>query len=320
MDDIRSVTDLVEAAGGLAASTVVVAGGDRVDDLRLVESARDHGIIDRIVLAGDRKGIERAIEEVGIEIDPKDILAAEGYEAVADATLKAVRGGGIDIVLKGNLSTPILNQRMIKLAVRPTMSLVTVFDAAPIAGGRIALMTDAGFTTVCTMERMADMVTNAADVARMVLGMRRPRVAILSANEKLIKSLPSTKMGLELAQRDWPDAVVCGPLSLDLATDPESVEVKGLPDLPNAAEVAGQADILVCPNIESANVLYKMLTAMNKYGQASLASITMGFSVPYSIISRADTMETRMVSIALCSIYAQRANSGAGKIQQNRSG
>jgi phosphotransacetylase len=218
------------------------------------------------------------------------------------------------------MSTPILNQRMLKLAVRSTVSLVTVFDAAPIADGRIVLMTDAGFTTVCTIERMADMVTNAADVARVVLGIPQPRVAILSANEKLIGSLPSTKMGFELAQRDWPDAVVCGPLSLDLATDPESVEVKGIPDLPNAQEVAGRADILVCPNLESANVLYKMLTAMNKYGQASLASITMGFMTPYSIISRADTMETRMVSIALCSIYAQRVRGGgADNAKTNRS-
>jgi len=307
---VTRVVDLVEAAGRRKASTVVIAGGDRPDDLRLVESARDHGIVDRILLVGDRGRIARAVEEVGIDIPAGDVIAAEGYDAVAAATVEVLRAGGVDILLKGNMSTPILNRTMLPLAVRPTASLVTVFDAAPIADGRLMLMTDAGVTTVCTLERLDDMITNAVDVAREVLGMERPRVAVLSANEKQITSLPSTKLGLELARRGRPDAWVCGPLSFDLATDPGSVAVKGLPDIPNAERVAGQADILVCPGLDAANILYKVITALSKYGQASLAGITMGFDVPYIIISRADTMETRLASIALCSLWAQRAAGG----------
>jgi hypothetical protein len=99
--------------------------------------------------------------------------------------------------------------------------------------------------------------------------------------------------------------VVCGPLSFDLATDPLSVEVKGLPDLPGARKMAGRADVLVCPGIDAANILYKTITAMTRYGQASLAGVTVGFPVPYVILSRADTLDTRLNSIALCSIYAQ---------------
>ncbi len=308
---VTRVVDLIEAAGRRKASTVVIAGGDRPDDLRLVESARDHGIVDRILLVGDRGRIARAVEEVGIDIPAGDVIVAEGYDAVAAATVGVLRAGGVDILLKGNMSTPILNRAMLPLAVRPTASLVTVFDAAPIGGGRLMLMTDAGVTTVCTLERLDDMITNAVDVAREVLGMERPRVAVLSANEKQITSLPSTKLGLELARRGRPDAWVCGPLSFDLATDPGSVTVKGLPDIPNADRVAGQVDILVCPGLDAANILYKVITAMSKYGQASLAGITMGFDVPYIIISRADTMETRLASIALCSLWAQRAGGGA---------
>jgi len=82
--------------------------------------------------------------------------------------------------------------------------------------------------------------------------------------------------------------------------------VKGMPDLPNAEIVAGNADVLICPGIDSANILYKNLAALNKYGLASLAGITIGFPVPYIIISRSDTMEIRLVSIALCGIYAQK--------------
>jgi len=307
-DNLQSVLDLVDLAGQMKASTVVIAGGDRYEDLSLVESARDHGIIERILLVGNKQLVEQAIEKVGIDIHDDDIADAEGYDAVAEATVDIIRKGQADIVLKGNMSTPILNRKMLSLATRDTVSLVTVFDAVPISNGKIMLLTDAGVTTVCSPERMIGMVENACDVARTALGIDRPKVAILSANEKQIPSLPSTGIGLQLAQRDWDNALVCGPLSFDLATDQSSVTVKGMPDLPNAETVAGQADILVCPGIDSANIFYKNLAALNKYGLASLAGITVGFPVPYIIISRSDTMEIRLASIALCSIYAQKTH------------
>ncbi len=304
---LQAVADCVEIAGSMPASTVIVAGGDRVEDLQLVESARDHGVIDRIILVGREDRIVQGLDEVGIDVDRRDIVAAATDEEIAAATVDQIRSGGVDVALKGNISTPILNRAMLPLAVRRTVGLVSVFDAAPIAGGRPIALTDAGVTTVCTFERMLDLVRNAVDVAHVVMGIERPRVAILSANEKLIPSLPSTELGAQLTEQDWPDAVVYGPLSFDLATDPESVAIKGLADHPAAREVAGQADALVCPGIDSANALYKVVTAMVKYGQASLAGITVGFPTPYIILSRADSLQTRLESIALCSIYAQRA-------------
>lgn len=317
-DGLESAADLIDIAGRLAASAVVVAGGDRVEDLRLVESARDHGIVDRIVLIGEAEGIARAVDEVGIEIQPRDIVAAGGDEAVAAATVQLIEAGGVDIVLKGNISTPVMNRHMLPLAVRPTVSLATVFDAAPIARGRPMVMTDAGVTTDCKFERMVDLVRNAVDVAQTVLRIDRPRVAILSANEKQIPSLPSTRMGTELSALDWPDAIVYGPLSFDLATDVDSATVKGVADLPGAAEVAGRADVLVCPGIDSANILYKAISALNKYGLASLASITVGFPAPYIILSRADSLETRLASIALCSVYVRRSADGQADSEGRR--
>ncbi len=305
MRKLKSVADLVEIAGTMNPSNVVVAGGDRVEDLRLVESARDHGIIDRIILVGDKTRILESIEKVGIDIADKDIVAAENFEAVAEATVRLIKSGDVDIVLKGNISTPVINRRMLPLAIRSTVSLATIFDADPIADGRPMILTDAGVTTVCTFGRMVDIVINAVDVARFVMGIKRPLVAILSANEKQIPSLPSTWLGQRLAGRNWDHAVVYGPLSFDLATDPGSVAVKGLPDHPNAHTVAGKADILVCPGIDAANILYKTLAALSKYGMASLAGITVGFPVPYIILSRSDSLCIRLESIALCSVYFQ---------------
>lgn len=312
VEPLETVAELVEIAGRLQASRVVVVGGDRPEDLRLVEAARDHGIIDRIVLTGRAEKIRHAVKEVGIEIPSGDIIDAGDETLAARSTLDLIQSGQIDIILKGNISTPIMNKHILPLATRRTVSLATIFDAAPIADGRPMILTDAGVTTVCNLERMTDLTRNSIDVARAVMGIARPKVAILSANEKQIASLPSTGIGLELAGMPWDDAVVCGPLSFDLATDPGSVGIKGLPDLPNAEEVAGQADILVCPSLDAANILYKAISALNKYGLASLAGITVGFPVPYIILSRSDSLETRLESIALCSIYAQRTN-GTGK-------
>ena len=303
---IERVSDLALIAGHLPPRSVIIPGGDRTEDLRLVESARDHGIVDRCILVGDGPSIERAAEEVGIPLAAEDVVHATSHEEAAAATVEYVRNGQAEVILKGNISTPVLNRAILQLRVRPTISLVTMFDAAPIAGGRPLLLTDPGVTVSCDYERMVGLVTNAIDVAHDIMGITRPRVAILSANEKIIASLPSTQMGQDLSARHWPGAAVYGPLSFDLAVSPDSVALKegALSDV--AAEVAGQADILVCPGIDAANVLYKVIMEIVKYGLGTTAGVTVGVAVPYVILSRADNVETKLQSIAMCSLAAER--------------
>ena len=101
-DKLESITDLIEIAGTLAPSTVVVIGGDRIEDLQLAESARDHGIVDRIILVGRGESIESAVEAAGIEIDPADIVPVEDPEQVAEAAIDLIKSGEVDIALKGN--------------------------------------------------------------------------------------------------------------------------------------------------------------------------------------------------------------------------
>lgn len=302
---IERVSDLVVAAGALRPKTVVIAGGDRPEDIRLVESARDHGIVDHCILIGDRQRIERAIAEVKITVRGEDIIATTSDEETAARTVECQQQGRADIILKGNISTPTLNRAILRIAVRPTISQVTMFDAAPIRGGRPMLLTDPGVTTVCNYGRMVGLIENAVDVAHCVLGIERPRVALLSANEKVIDSLPSTKLAEALTQRSWPNAAVYGPLSFDLAVSTESLRLKGVPATGAAGEVAGQADILVCPSIDSANILYKVIMETVKYGMGTFAGITVGVAVPYVILSRADNVETKLQSVALCSIAAE---------------
>ena len=310
-DILESVSDLVEIAGKLPGATVLIPGGDRVDDLRLVDAACDYGIISKAILVGNKKRIIENAANFVIELGRHEIVDANDDQDVAEKTVELVSAGGIDMVLKGGISTPILNRAMLQLTVNPTASLVCIFDAAQISGGKPIVLTDPGMTTVCNFGRMVDLINNAVEVARMAMGIAKPRVAILSANEKQIPSLASTSMGLELSKLEWDNAFVCGPLSFDLATDPNSVKIKGMPKIPNADQVAGKADVLVCPSLDSANILYKAITSMARYGDASIAGITLGFQVPYIILSRSDNLETRLDSIALCSIYAQRQTSSS---------
>jgi phosphate butyryltransferase len=310
---IEAVSDLVLIAGGLRPKTIIIPGGDREDDLKLVESARDHGIVSRCIVVGDEKAIRGAAAAVGITVADEDVIATAGQEETAARTIELVRHGGVDIILKGNISTPILNRAVMKIAVRKTISLVTMFDAEPIAGGRPMLLTDPGVTTVCTFERMVGLVQNAVDVARAIMGIPRPRVAILSANEKIIESHPSTRLGSDLSAQPWENAVVYGPLSFDLAASDGSVRLKEAALHGAAREVAGKADILVCPGLDAANILYKVIMEIVKYGLGTFAGVTVGVQVPYVILSRADNVETRLQSIALCSIARERMEMGRGE-------
>jgi len=319
---LEAVTDLLAVAGQLRAKSVVIPGGDRDDDLRLVESARDHGIVERCVLIGDAPAIRAAASRVGIDVSDADIIAADGAEETARRTVEIVRAGEADIILKGNISTPILNRAMRSIAVRKTFSLVTMFDAAPIARGRPMLLTDPGVTTSCTFERMVHLVENAVEVAQAIMGIARPRVAILSANEKIIESLPSTLMGKALTERHWPSALVYGPLSFDMAVSAESLRLKDAQFDGVAAEVAGRADVLVCPGLDSANILYKVIMEIVKYGLGAFAGVTVGVMAPYVILSRADNVETKLLSIALSSIASERMRwgipGGAGDSETSR--
>lgn len=303
-----SIASLRKIASKLPPKTVVIAGGDRKEDLAVVQSLQGHSFVKRCILVGDEAAIRDAARRLRLVVHPADIVATSSQEETARRTIELIEEGVADVILKGNISTPILNRAMLKIRVRDTMSLVTLFQSPCIANGRPLLLTDAGVTTLCNFSRMTGMIQNAAEVARLVLGKARPRIALLSANEKVIESLASTKLAAALSKKYWEDMAVYGPLSFDLATDPESVRIKGVSkgDDPAMAEVAGQADVLVCPSLDAANILYKTLMSMTQHGMAAMAGITVGVKVPYIILSRADGEANKLDSIALCCIYAER--------------
>lgn len=306
-----SIAALRDIASGLPPKTVVIAGGDRQEDLAVCATLQALPFVRRCVLVGDAAAVRAAAAARGVAVPEADVVATQSPEETAQRTVELVEQGVAEIILKGNLSTPILNRAMLKIRARETMSLVTMFQSPYLGGNRPMLLTDAGVTTVCTAARMRGIVRNAAEVAQLALELPRPRIALLSANEKVIESLPSTTLAAELSKEPWDGMVVYGPLSLDLAIDPESVRIKGLEKSgdPALREVAGRADVLACPGLDAANILYKAIMSLTLCGAASMAGITVGLRVPYIILSRADNEATKRDSVALCCIYAERRKS-----------
>ena len=285
---------------------MVIAGGDRDEDLSLYRILRTKAFVAQCILVGSASGMKAAAARLGITVAPADIVATAAPEETALRVLEMTRSGQAEIIQKGNISTPVLTRQLVQLRTRDTMSLVTVFQAGCIQDGRTLIMTDAGVSTVLNFSRMTGLIHNAVEVARGVLQLANPKVALLSGNEKIIPSLPSTVLADELTKARWEGMTVYGPLSFDLAVDPESVHVK-FPDLPPGSalyDVAGKADILVNPGLDAANIFYKILMRMAAFQLASMACVTVGLPAPYIISSRADPESSKLDSVALACLYA----------------
>jgi len=297
-----------QIASSLTPQTVAIAGGDRSCDLKLYAQLRQTPYVGQCMLVGDASAIRREAERLEFEVPADDISGTHSQDETAETILGLAQAGRTDVIQKGNISTPILNRRLVKLRTRDTMSLATVFQAHCFRSGAPMVMTDAGVSAVLNYDRMTGLIHNAAEIAQAALKIERPKVALLAGNEKPMEALPSTLMARDLAAAHWDDAIVYGPLFYDLAVDPESVLLKKetLPAESPMFQVAGMADVLVNPSLDAANIMYKMLMRMAVSGIARMACVTVGIKTPYVISSRSDPERSKIDSIALACIYANQ--------------
>jgi len=300
------IADFEEIATTQPPQTIAIAGGDRECDLALYGELRDKPYVRQCILVGSAGDIRQASQRTGVDVPESDMIATETEEATAEVILELARSDRADVIQKGNISTPILNRRLVKLRTRETMSLATVFQADCIRDGAPMVMADAGVTAIVNYSRMTGLIHNSVEIAQAVLRIVTPKVALLAGNEKVIQALPSTVLANELTAAHWDEAIVYGPLSLDLAIDPESVLLKKetLPEASPLYQVAGEADVLINPTLDAANIMYKMLMRMVAAGTARMACVTVGIKAPYVISSRSDPHRSKIDSIALSCIYS----------------
>ena len=288
-------------------ATAVVHPCDGVS-LRGAIEARDAGIITPI-LVGPPAKIAAAAEAEGLTLDGIEVIETAHSHAAAERAVALVREGRAHALMKGKLHTDELLSAVLDRAsgLRTERRLSHVFALDVPGYPRTLLITDAAINITPGLETMADIVRNAIDLS-MALGTGTPRVALLSAVETVTERLPSTLSAAAICKMHDRGQItggeIDGPLAFDNAISAAAARAKGI-DSP----VAGQADILVAPNLESGNMIAKQLIHM---AGAESAGIALGARVPIMLTSRSDDARARLVSAALAQIYAQRPVPVAG--------
>jgi len=226
--------------------------------------------------------------------DTQGIACAEIF-ADPLAAAAAVRSGAADLLMKGEVDTKMFMGAVLDkdcgLRSGRLISHITVIEAL----GRIMLVTDGGINLNPTLEEKAEIIRNALPLAAK-LGMGRPRVAVLAAVEKVNPKMPETIDAEALAKLNIPGCVVQGPLAVDNAVSLEAARLKGI-----SGEVAGRADILLVPSVLVGNIFAK---GIMYFSAAKFGGVVAGTSRPVAFLSRADTAETKLNTIALGVISA----------------
>ena len=288
MTDFETLVDRVKAEGQ---RTVVVAAAEEPDVLMATVQARLDGIAN-FVYVGDADLIRRIAAELGLDFSGREIVHEQKPLEAARQALQIVKEDRRRVLMKGKIgSGTILGMVLKDEDLKQRLEQTFLSHSAIFAWeNRLKIFSDAGLNISPTIEQKRRIALNAIEVARK-LGMMRPRVAFLSAVEKINPKMPSSVEAAELAaKKNWEGAVVGGPLAFDGAMFEKAYQLKGVP-----SPVEGNADILICPNIETGNVLYKTLAWMLKLDMAGVIS---GAAVPFILTSRADSARVKFLSIA----------------------
>jgi phosphate acetyltransferase len=266
-----------------------------------MDSAR-YGLIEP-VLIGPEKRIRHLAEEAGIDLQGVEIISMPHSHAAAERAADLAVKGLVSIIMKGSLHTDelvhaVLSQRSLRTGRR--MSHVFRFDI-PLYSKPL-LITDAALNIHPTLEEKVDIIQNAIDFAR-IMGVKVPKVAILSAVETVNPNIPSTLDAAALckmAERGQiKGGVLDGPLAFDNAISAHAAQIKGI-----KSSVAGDVDILAVPDLESGNMLAKQLEYL---AGASGAGLVLGARVPIALTSRADGPMNRVASALLAQLAAHSA-------------
>ena len=258
------------------------------------------------ILYGPPQEIHRIADAAKLDISAYKIVATEDAEDSALQAAMAAGAGDVKALMKGSLDTDILlhaaMEKDAKLRTGRLMSHCALLSVPTY--GRRFILTDAALNIAPDTDQKRDIAQNAIDFAR-ALGIETPKLAVLAAIEIVNTKMPATLDGAILARMNdrgqITGGIVDGPLDLDAAVDVEAAKTKQI-----TSPVAGTADILLAPNIEAANMIYKNLAFM---ADAQTAGLVIGARVPIVLTSRADTAAARRFSAAIAVLYAESLKS-----------
>ncbi|MDR1916437.1 MAG: phosphate butyryltransferase [Synergistaceae bacterium] len=295
MKQLRTLTELLNHAREVGPMTISVACADDAEVLEAVEEARKEGVA-TAHLVGDADKIGKLAGPLNIDLKNYDIIDEKGGEA--EASLKAVEvvsSGKAQILMKGMVKTAnflraVLNKEK---GLRSGAMLSHVYIHEVENYDRIFFISDPAFNTYPDINGKVSIVDNVVKLAH-AFGVETPKVAALAAVEVVNPDMPPTLDAAILTQMNRrgqiKGCIIDGPFALDNAVSEESAKHKGI-----VSEVAGRADILLVPNIESGNMLAK---AIVYFARNKTAGLVLGARAPIVLTSRADSAETKLLSIA----------------------
>jgi phosphotransacetylase/acyl dehydratase len=286
----------------------VVHPCDRDSLLGPLEAAR-RGLITP-VLVGPAAKIRSVAQAEGVDLSGLEIINTEHSHAAAIKAVALAREGKVEALMKGSLHTDELMAAVVPSAtgLRTARRISHVFVLDVPTYPRPLMVTDAAINIQPTLKDKVDIAQNAIDLAH-VLGVTRPKVAILAAVETVNADMPSTLDAAALCKMadrgQITGGLLDGPLAFDNAISPEAAKTKEI-----VSPVAGQADILLVPDLEAGNMVAKPLQYL---AGADSAGIVLGTRVPIVLTSRADNVRTRLASTAVMALVAQAKRVAAGK-------
>ncbi len=294
---ITRLEELVIEARRKGASRLAVACAADAHTLEAVAAAASEGIVEPI-LFGDGKLIAEICAAEGIDAASWTVVDVNNTRKAVAEAVRAVSEGRADVLMKGLVSTDvymrgILDKECGLLPPKGTLSHVSVIELP----GREKLLTVADVAVIPAPDfrQKCTLIGYLAATAR-VLGVERPKIACIAPSEQVLPTVPSSTEAAIIAKMadrgQLGDVTVDGPLSLDVALWKEAAEVKKV----KGSSVAGDADCLLFPNIESGNVFFKSATHL---AGADIAAIVSGTAAPCVLTSRGDTPRTKLFSIAL---------------------
>ena len=297
----KNFDDLLSRVKECKRKKVSVAVAQDEPVLEAIKAAKEQGIADAI-LVGDKNKIKEIADSIGMDITQFEVIHEPDVKKAALFAIQLVSSGRADMVMKGLVDTAtflrsVLNKE-VGLRTGKVMSHVSVFEIEGF--DRLIFLTDAAFNTYPDLKAKVQIVQNSVSDAH-ACGIECPKVAPVCAVEVVNPDMPATIDASLLSKMNdrgqIKGCVVDGPLALGNALSEEAAHHKGI-----TGPVAGKADVIMLPNIETANVMYKTLTYTSN---SRNGGILVGTSAPVILTSRADSFETKVNSIALAAVVAE---------------
>ncbi len=293
---IHKLSELIEKAKNKPRQRIAVAAAEDEPVLKSIKAAMQDGIVTPILI-GDKSEIEKTAQSIDFDIsDVKIVHNEKGPNASAKIAVSMVKNGEADVLMKGFVSTGALLKAVLDkengLRKGNVLSHVAFFESPYYH--KLLCVTDVAMNIAPDFETKIHILNNAVEACHKI-GIKNPKVAVIAAVETVNPKMEATVHAAMLKtmsdRKQFSGCIVDGPLAIDNAIDKHAAEHKGI-----ASEVAGDCDVMLVPDIEAGNILYKSL---NFLGGATSAAVIMGATVPIVLTSRSDSEISKMLSIAL---------------------